>query len=158
MTADDTPWLSPAELGAWVGLIKLSSRLVALSDGELHRRHGITGRDYELLHHLSAAPEGQRVTDLASVIDDSSSCITHRVNRLVRAGLVEKAPDPDDRRARLIRLTEDGRQLLSDAAPDHVRRVRRWVFDALGAGDVAEVARLTSLLNGHLRQTEPVVG
>lgn len=158
MTAPATPWLDERELAAWVGLIKLSSRLVTLSDGALRRDQGITGRDYELLHHLSEgeADGGRRIGDLARVIDDSSSCITHRVNRLVAEGLVEKRPDPADGRARRIHLTDTGRALLEAAAPAHVERVRQWVFDPLERGDVDDLARLTHTLNQHLRAVAPV--
>jgi DNA-binding MarR family transcriptional regulator len=152
----DVPWLDEGELSAWIGLIKLSARIVALSDAALRREHGITGRDYELLHHVSTAPQGQRLTDLARVIDDSSSCITHRVNRLAEAGLIAKRPDPNDQRARRIVLTEQGHALLVRAAPDHVRRVRRWVIDPLDAHDLSTLARLTSVLNEHLRRIEPL--
>lgn len=151
MTRDEPNWLDADELAAWIGLIKLSGALVALADGELRRTHGITGRDYELLHHLSGSADGVRVTDLALVIDDSSSGITHRVNRLATAGLVAKRADPADGRARRVALTARGRRLLESAAPDHVARVRRWVIDPLDRHDLAELTRLTSTLREHLR-------
>ncbi len=147
-------WLAPDELAAWVGLITLSSKIVALSDGELRRRHGITGRDYELLHHLSQDEGGRRVSDLAEVIDDSSSCITHRVNRLVQAGLVVKRDDPTDRRSRLVALTPRGRALLQAAAPGHAARVREWVIDPLSRRDLADLARVTTKLGIHLRSVD----
>lgn len=155
MTSGDVPWLDDDELRAWVGLIRLSARIVALSDGELRREHAISGRDYELLHHLSGAPEGRRLCELAELIDDTSSCITHRINRLRADGLVDKGSDPADRRARLVRLTPAGRARLDAAAPDHVRRVRRWVVDPLDNTDLADLARITSILSEHLRTTEP---
>lgn len=158
MTTATTPWLDDRELAAWVGLIKLASRIVTLSDGALRRDHGISGRDYELLHHLSEADaeSGHRLRDLARLIDDTSSCITHRVNRLVTDGLVEKHPDPADGRARRIRLTAAGRALLDAAAPGHVERVRRWVIEPLDRHDLDELARLTSALTTHLRAVDPV--
>ena len=155
MAHDEPAWLEPHELEAWVGLIKLSGKIVALTDGELRRRHGITGRDYELLHHLSDDPAGHRVTDLAQVIDDSSSCITHRVNRLAAAGLVAKHADPDDGRSRLVALTPEGRSLLLEAAPGHVARVRDWVIDPLNRRDLADLARVSSKLVDHLRTVVP---
>jgi DNA-binding MarR family transcriptional regulator len=151
MTANDVAWLDETEMAAWVGLIKLASRIVTLSDGELRRTRGITGRDYELLHHLSVSPEGWRVNELAEVIDDTSSCITHRINRLQTAGLVEKRADVDDQRARRVRLTRAGRSLLERAAPEHVARVRQWVIDPLDRRDLADLARLAAMLNAHLR-------
>jgi DNA-binding MarR family transcriptional regulator len=153
---EPTPWLAPDELQAWIGLIRLSARIVALSDGELRRQHGVTGRDYELLHHLSGAPNGYRITDLADLIDDSSSCITHRVNRLRSFGLVEKLVDATDRRARVVQLAPAGRALLEAAAPGHVRRVRSWVIDALDRGEIVELGRITRILNEHLQIIAPV--
>jgi DNA-binding MarR family transcriptional regulator len=156
MAHDEPAWLEPHELAAWVGLIKLAGKIVALSDVELRRRHGIAGRDYELLHHLSQDPAGRRVTDLALVIDDSSSCITHRVNRLAAAGLVAKHADPDDGRSRLVALTSRGRALLEEIAPGHVARVREWVIDPLSRRDLADLARVTSKLGEHLRAVAPL--
>jgi DNA-binding MarR family transcriptional regulator len=154
--ADDHPdWLAPDELAAWVGLITLSARIVSMTDGELRRRHGITGRDYELLHHLSGDTGGRRVTDLAEVIDDTSSCITHRVNRLAASGLVVKQVDPEDRRSRVVSLTPVGRSLLAEAAPGHVERVRRWVIDPLSKRDVADLGRVSGKLVTHLRAVAP---
>lgn len=155
MADDDHAWLAPDELAAWVGLIKLSARLVALSDGELRRRHGITGRDYELLHHLSDDDAGRRVSDLAQVIEDTSSCITHRVNRLCDAGLVDKRTDPGDRRSRLVVLTPSGRALLAGAAPAHAQRVRQWVIDPLSRRDLADLTRVSAKLRAHLRTIAP---
>ena len=158
MTRDEPNWLDADELAAWIGLIKLSGALVALADGELRRAHGITGRDYELLHHLSTSDDGARVTDLALVIDDSSSGITHRVNRLTTAGLVAKRTDPIDGRSRRVALTAHGRRLLESAAPEHVARVRRWVIEPLDRRDLAELTRLTTTLRDHLRNLDEPTG
>lgn len=153
MTSDDVRWLDPEEMSAWVNLIKLASRITTLSDGELRRTRAITGRDYEMLHHLSSSDNGWRVNELADMIDDTSSCVTHRVNRLTSAGLVDKQPDPVDLRARRVVLTRAGRTLLSQTAPQHVARVRQWIIDPLSRPDLIELARITSLLNQHLRKT-----
>ncbi len=155
MASDDVAWLDPDELAAWVNLIKLSARIVALSDTELRRTRSITGRDYELLHHLSASESGWRVNELASLIDDTSSCITHRVNRLRDAGVVDTRPDPDDLRARRVALTPAGRALLAQTAPEHVARVRSWVLDPLDRRDVRELGRIAGRLNDHLREVAP---
>ena len=155
MASSDVPWLDSDEMSAWVNLIKLASRIVTLSDGELRRTSAITGRDYELLHHLSSSHDGWRVNELADMIDDTSSCVTHRVNRLVAAGLIDKQPDPVDLRARRVVLTRAGRRLLKQTAPEHVARVRRWIIDPLGRPDLVQLARITGLLNQHLRTIAP---
>ncbi|MEZ5408267.1 MAG: winged helix DNA-binding protein [Acidimicrobiales bacterium] len=147
--------LDPGQLAAWIALIKLAAAIVARADGELRRNHGITGSDYELLHHLSERDEGQRISDLARVIDDSSSCITHRVNRLAASGLVTKRAGSADRRSRLVALTPEGRALLAEAAPAHAARVQHWVVEPLTRRDLADLTRVATKLNRHLRNLEP---
>ncbi|MFN0091451.1 MAG: MarR family winged helix-turn-helix transcriptional regulator [Acidimicrobiales bacterium] len=152
---NDTDWLDDNELAAWVNLIKLSARIITLSDNALRRHDGITGRDYEMLHHLSNAPDGLRLRGLAERIDDTSSCITHRVNRLKAAGLVAKRIDPTDQRARIAQLTPRGRELLEQAALPHAQRVRRWIIDPLDHTDITDLTRIANKLNTHLQATEP---
>jgi DNA-binding MarR family transcriptional regulator len=158
VTTDDTAWLDQEELAAWVNLIKLASRIVTLTDGEFRRTRAITGRDYELLHHVSTSNDGWRLNELAGLIDDTSSCITHRVNRLYAAGLVSKESDSGDLRARRVVLTAAGRALLEQTAPEHIARVRTWVIGALDRNDLVELARITGLLNEHLRRIAPQAG
>ena len=155
MTSEEAAWLDPEEMAAWVNLIKLASRIVTLSDTELRRTRAIAGRDYELLHHVSSSANGWRVNELADLIDDTSSCITHRVNRLCAAGLVDKQTDPADLRARRVVLTPAGRTLLATTAPEHVSRVRSWIIDPLSRPDLIELARIASILNRHLRDIAP---
>jgi DNA-binding MarR family transcriptional regulator len=50
----------------------------------------------------------------------SSAGMTKRLDRLVEAGLVERRPDPDDRRGTQVRLTAAGRTAIDDALPVHV--------------------------------------
>ncbi len=50
------------------------------------------------------------------------------VDNLVKAGLVEKSVDPDDRRGRLVSLTEAGRRRISDYYPQHLVALK----DSLG--------------------------
>lgn len=151
MTDGEATGLSADELAAWIAFVKAAATVVGLADGELRRRHGVTGSDYELLHHLSQRDDGQRISDLARLVDDSSSCITHRVNRLAANGLVTKAAAAGDRRSRLVALTPAGRALLAEAAPGHAQRVRQWVIDPLTRRDLADLTRVATKLNRHLR-------
>lgn len=45
----------------------------------------------------------------------TSGTMTNRIDRLARRGLVERLPDPNDRRGVLVRLTEAGQRLADDA-------------------------------------------
>ncbi len=51
----------------------------------------------------------------------SSGGITKRLDRLGEAGLVERRPDPNDRRGALVRLTRKGRVVIDRALDRHMQ-------------------------------------
>lgn len=55
-----------------------------------------------------------RLTALATTVDVSQPSMTQLIQRLERRGLVERSPDPADRRAALVSITEGGRELVLD--------------------------------------------
>jgi DNA-binding MarR family transcriptional regulator len=62
------------------------------------------------------ATGGSRLTDLAEQASITKQSAGFLVDQLQRAGYVERVPDPADARARLIRITERGRETLPVAA------------------------------------------
>jgi MarR family 2-MHQ and catechol resistance regulon transcriptional repressor len=72
----------------------------------------------------------------------SSGGVTYLVDRLSARGLVERRDHPDDRRARHVMLTRQGRELMDRIWPEHVQRLTR----AVEAVEGAERAALTGLL------------
>ena len=68
------------------------------------------------------APEGSRLAELAEAAQVSKQTVGSIVDQLERAGYVERAADPRDRRARLVTITAKGQQLIELSAPV-VRRV-----------------------------------
>jgi DNA-binding MarR family transcriptional regulator len=66
-----------------------------------------------------------RPSELAEQLQVEAPHITRQVQRLQQAGYLDRAPDPDDRRAHLIQLTPSGR-----AAADRLREVRQRGMEA----------------------------
>lgn len=56
-------------------------------------------------------------TALAGRMEMPLSTVLFRVGRLEKRGHVEREPNPDDRRSYLVRLSQDGQQLLAQARP-----------------------------------------
>lgn len=56
-------------------------------------------------------------TRLAARLEMPLSTVLFRLGRLERRGHAERVPNPDDGRSYLIRLSEDGEQLLAEARP-----------------------------------------
>jgi hypothetical protein len=60
-------------------------------------------------------PDGTRLTVLAARTGLTHQSVGEVVGELERRGFVERVPDPVDGRARLVRLTADGRRLVRTA-------------------------------------------
>jgi DNA-binding MarR family transcriptional regulator len=127
-----TRWLDAGEQGVWRALIDINTRLLGRLDAELQETHDLTLADYEVLVHLSEAPERSlRMAELAGRLLLSPSGVTRRLDGLVRDGMVERRSCPSDRRGSLAVLTDAGLARLEQAAPTHVAGVRRYVIEAM---------------------------
>ena len=71
--------------------------------------------------------------------------MTNRVDRLTERGLVDRLPDPGDRRGVLVRLTAEGRSTV-DAAFEELLAHERALLAALPGDDRATLAKLLKLL------------
>ncbi len=139
--AHGSQWLTEPQLQAWRTLIDATTGLLALLDGELQAEHGLSLREYEVLVHLSEAPDRSlRMTDLAGQLRLSPSGITRRIDALVRTGLVERRRCPSDRRGQNAVLTDKGLRRLEEAAPTHVRGVRAHFVDQLSERQLDNLA------------------
>ncbi|UQX88905.1 MarR family winged helix-turn-helix transcriptional regulator [Jatrophihabitans telluris] len=87
-----------------------------------------------------------RLTAIAERTGFDASHISRQVADLERAGLLAREPDPDDRRAVLLRSTEAGDDLMSRLARGRRTRVERLLSD-WPADDIATFGRLLGRLN-----------
>jgi DNA-binding MarR family transcriptional regulator len=83
----------------------------------------------------------QNPTQLMRATLLSSGGMTKRLDRLAEAGLVERRPDPSDRRGTLVRLTRRGRSVVDRAVEDHVANEER-LLSPLTTVDRRELDRL----------------
>ena len=72
----------------------------------------LSSGEWHALGRLSRSPGGRRTAgDLAKKAELSSAAMTNRLDRLEKAGLVQRIPDEHDRRAVQIEITDAGREL-----------------------------------------------
>jgi DNA-binding MarR family transcriptional regulator len=72
-------------------------------------------------------PHRMSATALADSVLLSSGAMTNRIDRMERAGLVRRRPDPDDRRGVRVELTRAGRQTVDQAIDAHLALYERLV-------------------------------
>ena len=84
------------------------------------RRHPqVDPMAYPLLFNLRAQP--MRVSALAEAVHSDVSTVSRQVSTLVDLGFVRRGPDPDDRRAQALSLTDEGEALLVAIREDRDR-------------------------------------
>ncbi|PRY95660.1 MarR family transcriptional regulator [Hasllibacter halocynthiae] len=83
--------------------------------------HGLSQLRFLVLIVIDREPErdGLSVTEIAERLDVSKPVITRTLAHLVEDGLIAIEADPDDARAKVVRLTEAGRATLSEVLPGY---------------------------------------
>ena len=133
-----------------IGIVGRISRLARELEQRLeptYAEHGLEPGWYDVLATLrrSGPPYRLRPTDFANTLMLTSSGTTKRLDRLEQAGLIERAPDPADRRGVLIALTDAGRRLVDAATEDHLDNERRLIA-SLPESEQRELAGLLRTL------------
>jgi DNA-binding MarR family transcriptional regulator len=126
-------------------LFATTQRLRAFVDGRL-REHGASVSRLRTLRVLARADGPLRMRDLADLVGNAPRTTTTIVDSLERDGLVERVRHPEDRRAFLLTLTEEGVRRHREAE----ELDREALAAATGTLDAAERAQLRTLL-GRIR-------
>jgi DNA-binding MarR family transcriptional regulator len=116
---------------AVLGRIYRAARVSGDAMERCYARFGITRADFDVLATLRRAggPEGLSPGRLTNALMLTSGGMTGRLDRLERAGHIVRAPDPADRRALLVRLTDSGRALIDEAVSAGVAVQRQLLAD-----------------------------
>lgn len=94
---------------------------------------GLRLRHYAVLRYL-AGSEGALQRELSTRLGYDPSAIVGLVDDLEKLGLTERRPSPDDRRGKIVLLTEKGLAFLRDT-DEAGRRVTNDLLEPLGAGE-----------------------
>ncbi|MFJ3231064.1 MarR family winged helix-turn-helix transcriptional regulator [Streptomyces sp. NPDC086787] len=131
-------------------VIALFAKITALYGREYETasvHHGLTPQQVKVLFAVEEALPMRR---LAERIGTDPSNLTGMVDRLQQRGLVERVPDPTDRRIKRIALTEAGR-----AAAQDLRSRLRFARDPLVALDGDQRRSLRDLLQAMVDSQQP---
>jgi DNA-binding MarR family transcriptional regulator len=125
------------------GRIYRAARVAGDAQERCYARFGITRADFDVLATLrrAAGPEGLSPGRLTSALMLTSGGMTGRLDRLERAGHLVRTPDPADRRALLVRLTDSGRALIDEAVTAGLA-VQQQLLSGLGEARLRQVEDL----------------
>ena len=160
MTGPEEPgtaprWLDAAEQAVWRDYLDVMRRLMEGLNRQLVDGSGMSLAEYEVLVQLSETPGRRlRMSELANLVVNSRSRLTHTVGRMEERGLVRRQPCPEDGRGVVCTLTDEGYAAIVAAAPGHVEMVRSVVFDALCDADVEQLGEALNRIRTALRQSQ----
>ncbi|MFF0724704.1 MarR family winged helix-turn-helix transcriptional regulator [Streptomyces sp. NPDC004134] len=105
--------------------------------------HGLEGWEFDVLTALRRAGEPYQLSpgQLLTQTLVTSGTMTNRIDRLAKKDLVERLPDPSDRRGVLVRLTAEGRE-RADAALAALLKQERAILAELPPERRRELADL----------------
>ena len=125
-------------------------RLLRTYADQKARQHGMTRAQWAVLLKLERY-EGLNQSDLAEYLDIRPITLTRLVDRLCDSGLIERRPDPNDRRAKLLYLTPAARPLLETISAQ-VEVLAEEVLAGLDPAAIDAVLSQLGIARENLRQ------
>jgi MarR family transcriptional regulator, transcriptional regulator for hemolysin len=125
-------------------------RLLRTYADQKARRFGQTRAQWAVLLRLERR-EGLKQSDLAEDLDIQPITLTRLVDRLCDNGLIERRPDPNDRRAKRLYLTPAARPLL-DRIEGQVEELAEKVLAGVDPAAVGVMLTQLGLARENLRQ------
>ena len=119
MTAQDQPVIIQRDYRSsvlvWLRLVRIYNRL-SREHANVPEQYGLTVPQFDMLSQIATHP-GLSQQALAGRMLVTKGNICGLADRLEIAGLIERRPDPNDRRSNQIYLTTQGQDVFRQAAP-----------------------------------------
>ena len=135
-------------LRLWLRLLTCTQLLERHMRNLLRMRFGTTLPRFDLMSRLERYPGGLRMKELSHHLMVTGGNVTGIVDQLVKERLVERLPEPGDRRALRVRLTRTGYEIFGKMARAH----EEWmvsVLSGLSRKEHAELFRLLAKVKSH---------
>ena len=107
---------------ATIGRVKRLNHALMRAMEKTWAKYGLTDASFDVLATLrrEGAPYTLSPSDLMTSTMVTSGTMTHRINLLEKAGLIERVKNPEDGRGFLISLSQRGLDLIDEAVAAHV--------------------------------------
>jgi DNA-binding MarR family transcriptional regulator len=148
-------WLDEREQRAWRSLITMEAGISEYTERQLRAHSGLSMADYQVLAHLSEAPEGRlRSFVLASWLHWEKGRLSQHLTRMQNRGLIRRERCATDKRGAVVVITEKGRDLIEKAAPRHLADVRNVLIDHATPAQLDLLTELGDQVRARLAQID----
>ena len=134
---------------------RITRRLIE-AERPLLAAHGLTMWGYIALNSLARQPASNQLS-LAQAIDYDKTRLIPILDQLADEGLIERTPDPEDRRARIVQLTAAGRARHLEARAD-IRAMEGEILDGLSEAEQTTLREVLARLAGRPFSRQPGTG
>lgn len=95
----------------------------------------------------------QRSTDIAATLGFAPRTVTEAIDGLERDKLVVREPDPKDRRAKIVSITETGLAVMN-AAMEPKQKIVKAIFEVLDEDQKSQLAEILECLSARTQQLQ----
>ena len=143
-------WLSDAEQASWRAILR-GTRLLERALDDALDEPGLQLSEYEIISMLSeSANHRLRMSELASMVVQSRSRLTHTAKRLEDRGWVTREQCADDKRGVELVLTAGGLAAVRAIAKVHVQSVRDNLVDIMTPEQFQAIGDAMAIVRDHL--------
>ena len=146
----ERPDLDPAPMAIIGRISRVHKRIRSKLEANF-KRYDLQGATFDVLATLrrNGEPFMLTPTQLQAEMMLSSGATTHRIDLLEKRGLLERLPDPSDRRGTLVKLTDKGKKLIDEAVVTHLE-AENELLSCLTASQKRELTALLEKLASGL--------
>ena len=143
-------------LRLWLRLMTCTQLIEQQVRSRLREQFATTLPRFDLMAQLERSPDGLKMNELSRRMMVTGGNVTGIADQLEAEGMVQRLPLEGDRRALLIRLTSEGKNIFAEMARAH----EGWIVESLVGLSEREVHTLHKLLGKvkqHINAAETVL-
>lgn len=140
---------------AIIGRLKRCSALMQPKLDRVFEEYGLSFWEFDVLATLlrSGAPYCLAPTELFSTLMITSGTMTHRMTQLEKKGLIERVPNEQDARSKLLKLSQKGFDIVNQAVEEHVQNELK-ILSPLSSEQQESLNHVLKMLLVLLEKTE----
>src|SRR6476620_5441424 len=147
---DGVRWLSDGEQASWRAILR-GTRLLERALDDALDEPGLQLSEYEIISMLSESPNHRlRMSELAAMVVQSRSRLTHTAKRLEDRGWVTREQCANDKRGVELVLTPGGLEAVRTIAKVHVQSVRDNLVDIMTPAQFTAIGDAMGIVRDHL--------
>jgi DNA-binding MarR family transcriptional regulator len=147
------PRVAPEKLAAYRTFITAHAEVITRIERDMASAEVIPLTWYDVLIELYESPGRRlRMHELARAVVLTRSTLSRTVDRLERAALLRREPDPSDRRGAFAVLTDEGLEAMRRAWPTYARGIDEYVARHISEDEASMLTKVFERIRDAARE------